>query len=812
MRRSSFNRPLRPLVVAVGLVLGASVAPGVVGIGTAEARSPTARELEALAEEIQEAETLVAAAEEAARSNPGASEVQLAKRLVEGELRLAEGDYEGAAIVFLDLIENHRASQAGPQAVYYLGDALKRMGLVRWASEQFSYNLADRRTEARRYHQRSVARLFELSAPPREAGFAREPGLSATPEARARLQAMGLDTSAKPPGGLLEDRDAAQLEQWAESFPVAKRTDELTYAYGRYLYLRGQHEKARKVLQRLVPGEEGFVNRTHKGVGRDYTIRAAYVAAAATLALGNVEEAVERYSQLANAKPLGPNETQIFTLSWMALARIAHDQEDWDEAIRAYREVSRDSPFFSEALYETAWTLLRAGRHERAVQALDLLLVYKPDSSLRPEIQQLQGKIKIQQGDYKEAENRFLTLRREFSDLAAKLGNKLAAEGDASAYFASVVGEDLEHFSIGEIVPATAVPFVQGLPAAKAAGKVTHTLGEAERMLFETRSLLAKMEEAVAAPEKARLFTELSAHVASLDTVENVLIELQEKLVIPSRRESRRGQMAQMEAERQALRSTYDQPLGKEGLNRARVVENARGLEKLAHKQGLLLAALRAQLVAAEQYFERTRGQQRIDQKAFLRQAAELRDEIAKLEEDLATVRAKIDRVESSLRFRDPWRAARRQASNLYRTHLETMYGSTERSPGAAKVWATVKSLEQRISRTRAALNQTATVRLRYAVKVLTEERANLDDYLAEARTQHEKSTTAVGEVLAASYRDVVAELRNLVIRSEVGLLDVAWALKQEEVDKVDQLERDRERDMAEIDSAVELGLEELGR
>src|SRR5690606_33106394 len=97
---------------------------GVVASATAQA-APGRRKgatLGELVEQIREAETVVVDAERAAAKDVVATEKQLAKRLVEGQLRLAEGDHEGAAIVFLDLVENYPDSQAGPQAVYYLGE------------------------------------------------------------------------------------------------------------------------------------------------------------------------------------------------------------------------------------------------------------------------------------------------------------------------------------------------------------------------------------------------------------------------------------------------------------------------------------------------------------------------------------------------------------------------------------------------------------------------------------------------------------------------------------------------------------------
>ena len=137
-----------------------------------------------------------------AREREQPTDSQLAKRLVAGQLKLADRDPEGAAIIFLDLIENYGQTDAARQALVYLGEALMALDMDKWAGECFGKNLADRNTEAARFHQRSLANLLRLAAPARQAGFAQRPGLSATPEVRARLQAIGVDVT---------DRDGADV-------------------------------------------------------------------------------------------------------------------------------------------------------------------------------------------------------------------------------------------------------------------------------------------------------------------------------------------------------------------------------------------------------------------------------------------------------------------------------------------------------------------------------------------------------------------------------------------------------------------------
>src|SRR5262249_33737467 len=129
------------------------------------AAKPEPPQLGKLATALREAEENVVAAERAAAQDDTPDEATLAKRLVAGQLDLGEGNYDGAAIKFLDLVENYPESQAAQQATHYLGEALTHLDMERWAVELFAKNLGDARPDARRLHQESVARLFDLAIP-----------------------------------------------------------------------------------------------------------------------------------------------------------------------------------------------------------------------------------------------------------------------------------------------------------------------------------------------------------------------------------------------------------------------------------------------------------------------------------------------------------------------------------------------------------------------------------------------------------------------------------------------------------------------
>jgi tetratricopeptide (TPR) repeat protein len=777
----------------------------------AEAAPPGRKQgfdLDEAVERIEEIESVIVAAEEAANFEKEASEEELAKRVVKGQLMLAERDVERAAIVFLDILENHPGSLAASQAMYFLGEALALLEMDRWAVECFSNNLLDSSEDGRRFHQRSMARLLDLAVPRRDEGFARRPGLSATPEVRARLQAIGMSVEIEPPEGKVPAATVTRVALAVEALAPDQREIELRYAYGRWLYFQDKFDEAIASLDSVSPLD---VPMSSGGVGAQWRVRAAYFAATAALGKGDIDDAIVRFEAVTVARPTNDRDKRIVELAWLARARIHHDLGETDLAIAAYRRISRDSPFFPEAMYETAWTLLRAGSHERALQALDLLLVYDPDSPIVPEIKQLRGKVKIQMRNWPEAEGEFLALRREFDDLSKHLGRQLEAKADAAEYFAAVAAEDMQHFSLGAVMPVEAVAVAETLPRAVQTVDLANEVGEVEQMLFETRALLARMEEAVRAKERARLFTDLGAHLSSLDSVDLEIVELKEKLLFRARAGVSGAGLADIEAQRQALRKLVDNPLG-DGSSRDDSASHLRERAEELHQLDLTVQALRAQLVATERYYEETRKEQRIDSEGFLTQAAELRDEIAELEQIVATMEAGVEQAQTALRFADPWVEAQRNAVDNYSAFLDRAFAALMQAradAGAEKVWERANSLRARVDEGRGRLDNAAGRRLRRAIQILREERVNLDAYKEELAGKKADARALVGEVMQASYRDVVGELANLVTRSEVGLLDVAWAIQEVEAEEIRRLETSRDRELRELDRVLEQALED---
>lgn len=803
------GRTLATLTLAGTLGVFAPLAPGLSpvpearaaktpGVSGKDARKQVAEIRRDLGEIVRKAKT---------REKPTDSE--LAKRLVSGQLKLGDHDPEGAAIVFLDLLENYPQTDASRQALVYLGEALLALGMDKWASECFGSNLADRNSEAARFHQRSLANLLQLAAPARKPGFAQRPGLSATPEVRARLEAIGLDASDPPPSSLLGGSDIQRVIDWVQRIPHDRRLPLLTYSYGRWLYLSGFYDQALRALDAIAPPDEGLAGG---GSARPYRVRATYVASSARLAQGKLDEAVAGFKKIAGVQTTDPDEAAIVELSWMALGRAYHDDGDIENSVDAYRKISRDSNFFPEAMYETAWTLLRAGRNEGALQALDLLLVYDPTSPIAPEIKQLRGKIRIRERDWPGAEAEFLALRREFAGLGRTVYDKLRSQADATKWFSAVVAEDMPHFAIEAIMPIDAARLAESLPRAVQGRDLAREVGQLGIELEEVRALLAKMEMAVVAKERVALFDDLSALMSATDSAELQLVDVQEAILARTLAKAKNSPLDKIDKRRAQLRRIVDDY--DSGAKSSRHLhERIRKLAEVNHRYELAIVALRAQLVAAERYFEQTSKRQKLDREAFLKQAAELRDGIALLERSSRGLRDEIDRVGTGLRFDAPAKQRRRKVVTEYASFLDRFWAKAQiatEDREARVAWAEAGKLRAQVNGLRRLIDRAALDRLKRAIVILKEERVNLDRYRSEMIAMQSRTRGLIGEVMQATTHDVVAELQNLVVRSEVGLLDVAWAIQEVEAEEIRRLETQRDRDVREVDALLEQAMEEL--
>jgi hypothetical protein len=67
-----------------------------------------------------------------------------------------------------------------------------------------------------------------------------------------------------------------------------------------------------------------------------------------------------------------------------------------------------------------------------------------------------------------------------------------------------------------------------------------------------------------------------------------------------------------------------------------------------------------------------------------------------------------------------------------------------------------------------------------------------------------------VGELAFRSFRDVREQFYQLVLKADVGIVDVAWSRKRERLDKIQQLSQQKATELQQLDRDFKTLLREV--
>ena len=82
----------------------------------------------------------------------------------------------------------------------------------------------------------------------------------------------------------------------------------------------------------------------------------------------------------------------------------------------------------------------------------------------------------------------------------------------------------------------------------------------------------------------------------------------------------------------------------------------------------------------------------------------------------------------------------------------------------------------------------------------ITDEKAHLLAYNRTLDSYRGETNEVGGGVAASSFRAMAERFYQIVVRADVGIIDVAWALKQNKTDENSRLVREKKRDLKVLD------------
>jgi TolA-binding protein len=512
------------------------------------------------------------------------------RRVVDAEMLFKLKNYNEAATVLLDVVEKYPNMQGYDDALVLLGEALFQE--KDYNSARYYFAMEAKKNTGSRLEQRALQRLVEI----------------------------GLHT------GDLENVD--EYLKRLESIPAANLEPSVPYVRGKYAYFRGRPDEALATFSSIPPTSP-------------YYLQSLYFAATIQVRKGNYSAALAVFDGIVRSQPRNDADREVQDMARLAVGRLNYEQEQFLAARDAYSGMRRESLRFDEAMNELAWTSIKAKDYESAYRALDLMLLQSPDSPQAPELRLLMGNLHVRLGNFALANEAFVQARDQFAPIHTQLDETLARCQADPKYFESLIGKGMEKFDITALIPGPAVKWVKSDPDVARVVALTEDVGELQRGIKDSEQILSRLEMAVGGQLKVGIFADLAQVRTRTSEVLNQIVEIRRRFVGKMRSLTasaltgeEKDRLERLAVERAlAEREIEGMPLTAAGLHerekRARAALDQ--LDGQASELNVLVQGMDAELVAIEQYYIKSRADQKIRAEDLIQPVAGLRAAIDEL-------------------------------------------------------------------------------------------------------------------------------------------------------------------------------------
>ncbi|MBW2732354.1 MAG: tetratricopeptide repeat protein [Deltaproteobacteria bacterium] len=713
----------------------------------------------------------------------GTTQPQLAEhRLVDAEVLYNLKDYARAAILLLDYVRKYPNSRGYPEALFYLADSLFQKRDFLSARRYFRKIVNEVKGQ---YYQEALQRLVELS---------------------------------------LRTNDSTDVKVYLNllsNVPRHQMKPSVPYVIGKYHFFA-------KDLDAALTSFRG-VQTNNK-----YYMHSQYFIGACLVSKKQYAEGMKVFSALLKVQPRTSGDKHIRDLTHLAVGRLLYHNNKITEAIDEYQKISRRSKEFDAALYEIAWAYIKAKKLEQSLRALDLLTLAQPDSPFVPEVKVLQGNLLIRLKKWGRATDLFTHTRDKFVPVHKRMKQLLDEQKDPKVFFDVLLARNLGRGSLALTinVPDLALQWVKERDEVKRALHLVQDVRDVRETIDEAKKLIARLERTVNSPAKIRIFPDFATAKRHTVEVENRLARARRAIL---RREhalvhavvsaNERAKLDGLAAQRADIENEIKKlPTTTDSFNKRtkKHVGRAEALAKRLSKLSVLVEGLKAELVAAEKYFADTAGSKApAARESFRKEATEIRTQIKTLDSEVDELQQLLEDAQRMAGVGGAEEVAERSTKDDYRQiaqreHTELQNLRSRLSGSAAAEFDTLSRLMARcvqVDTQLMAFNKKLEAgvddKLSVIRNVINEEKAHMAAYDTEAGEYTAQTDQVAGTITYDGFQSVAKRFYDIVVRSDVGVIDVAWALKDAKTKQVSKLVRQRKMDLKLLDTEFKEVLKE---
>lgn len=620
-----------------------------------------------------------------------------------------------------------------------------------------------------------------------------------------------------------------ELERYFSDYQAIAGGDipsEIRYHYGRGLFLVRKDAEAVDALS-VIPDGDAF------------RLRARYMIAATKVRKGELEPALADFEALTKNRLIAPEDKTVLELVHIARGRLLYELDRLGDAIDAYQFVQWDSDLLTTMLYEVTWTYVRRGQialqnkelteierkeaalaqYELALRQLDDLRALEPDSTRAADFTLLAGQLRLQRGDYGEAMQVFEEVLNNYAAADQTLRQLLADGIDRQRVIDDIIAMESGALSVETQLPAVAARRAAENEEVADAVRVFRDIDVGRQDIEAAEKMLKQLETLLDSENRAELFPELREALGLSYTVANSILAARaeiadfENSIVAKQDPNLAGNLEAAKRRRDDLAAKVaSMPTSGEALSerKDRFDAGYSALDDKLHKATMELNGLRAQLTAVDLlYGEQLRSSEVAptaleNTKRKIQEFKSIVDDLEKqqesIREDLRTT--KLTTTLSGGKgaregtLRDAYASALDEENALMQgLNTAQMRQARELDERAQQLWGRNREFL-------ATLKSVVDAHVAGVKHKLAEIRLDLSESAKDMAALNGDAQGIRDDATRIALDHVRAEVQGIVVRADVGIIDVAFARKQRETEKIGRLQRQKSEELTQLNQA----------
>ncbi|HTM20865.1 MAG TPA: tetratricopeptide repeat protein [Kofleriaceae bacterium] len=746
------------------------------------------------------------------------------RKLVDAQVAFGLGNYDDAAVMLYDYVAKYKANGSYDEALYYLSESLFKKGDL-MASRTYFTQLVREVGPGSKFYQQALERLIELSLKLRDDTDVQTwlDALDNVPDAKKRDSVPYVRGKHAYFTGNFDGAIA-----YFDKIP----TTSSYYFQARY-FLGGTHVAKRdfvpalrvySALLKMAPknkDDRKVAELTHLAMGRVYYECDTPEQCAVALTAAEKDKVKKEYAK-QNLSDEQMNEHYADLRS----------KKLWSRAIDQYLMISRRSEMFDDALYEIAWVYVKNKKYEEALRALELLALADPDATKMPEVRLLEGNLRIRRAqaasyategnsveEYDKAQQVFDTTKVTFDGPHKELIKIIEERADPRAFMAQVTGRTSDTFDVKATMPEVAADWVRRQPDVERVVAIETDLGVIHDDVAEALQTIDRLDAAMSGASGSNVFPALAAKrsraIEVLEELTGLRVQLADQLrTLVSRHlsDQQRARLDALSADREAaVRAFKELPNAKlsHGERIAAAREEYTDLDKQASEVAVEIEGTEATRLAIAKYVDdmKKAGHKMPDLALYEKTDKELAAEVAAMQKELDDIRVEATKARDVAGTGDELAAKERELrSNLRRTldaeykyvfevSRSVTFGDRQKIDQIGLLAEKAGRMTGTLDEINVKIDEVVTWGLKDVREALDEEKGRLTAYQREYSDLELESREMGGLVLGAAFGVVRDMFYDILVRTDVGVIDIAWAQREFADKTLKSLDRDKKRE-----------------